>query len=303
MADLPAARACLGDPDLASFSTDPTNFTIDLSASIDFTLAGIELAGSVTDAVIDVGKLEAGQFPVTSIGGASFSANGTFAGATIKAEGFLATYTDPNGKSVLYGGIDGGLDFAGLAGFEIRLGISQLGPLDVYAEVDAPIILDPDTGLAITDLSAGINFGSGLTTPTSAADLGTGRGRRFFARHSPSGNQLWPATFRIRSRAIPPGQLRHADDDPGQCDPVRRLCVDRCIQDQGQYRIRHDRQVARSAVTATLGGSITVNASAFIDLSQVASGKAKLLIDVTALAEVRSSTPTERSTSSLTDRF
>ena len=78
-------------PELAlnwpDFSTDPSNFTIDLSASINFSLAGISLQGSVQNAVIDIGKLENGQFPVTSIGGASFSASGSFAGATIARAG------------------------------------------------------------------------------------------------------------------------------------------------------------------------------------------------------------------------
>ena len=68
-------------------------------------------------------------------------------------------------------GSTAGSRFPGLAGFKILLGLSQLGPLDVYAMVDAPIILDPDTGLALTGLSAGINFGGGITPPDSAKDL------------------------------------------------------------------------------------------------------------------------------------
>ncbi len=267
-----------------NFSKDPTNFTIDLSASIDFSLAGIELAGSVTDAIIDVGKLEAGQFPVTSIGAASFAANGTFAGAKITADGFLATYTDPKGNSVLYGGIDGGLDFAGLAGFEIRLGISQLGPLDVYAKVDAPIILEPDTGLAITDLSAGINFGSGLTTPSSAANLGTAAAGVFAptltqwesqlaadVQDQVASNASWsnpPTLLTIQGGAT----LFDAYASPDAFEVTGNIAFDTT----GKLLI---------SGTAALGGSIKVNASAFIDLSQVASGKAKLLIDVTAPAD------------------
>ncbi|MHB1557670.1 MAG: beta strand repeat-containing protein [Isosphaeraceae bacterium] len=154
------------------FNADPSNFSVEISAGINASLAGLTLSGSVQDAVLNVQDIVNGQFPLTSLKGAGFQVGGTFAGVTFNAEGFLATTAGSNGQTILYGGIDGGVDIAGLAGFQIMLGISSLGPLDVYAMVDAPIILDPDTGLALTDLSAGVNFGGGITPPTSAKDLG-----------------------------------------------------------------------------------------------------------------------------------
>jgi hypothetical protein len=271
------------------FNTDPTDFTIDLSASINFTLAGINLQGSVQNAVIDVNKLANGQFPVTSIGGAGFEADGTFAGTTLKAEGFLATatVTGPDGQTenVLYGGIDGAMDFAGLAGFEIRLGLSQNGPLDVYAEVDAPIILDPDTGLAITNLSAGINFGSGLTTPDSAKDLATVAQGTF----APSLTQ-WEAQLATdvannaksgASWTNPPTLLTIQ----GGCTIFDAYASSDAFELTGNIAFDTTGKLLASG-TVTLGDTVKVQGSVFIDLSQIASGKAQLLMDVIAPADM-----------------
>ena len=52
-----------------SFNTDPSNFSIDISAMIDTTLAGLTLSGNVDNAVINVNDLVNGQFPITSIQG------------------------------------------------------------------------------------------------------------------------------------------------------------------------------------------------------------------------------------------
>jgi hypothetical protein len=67
------------------FSSDPTDFSIDLSASVDVNLdkSGLMLSGSVTNAVIDVGRLSQGQFPVTSLGSFSVSAGGELFGASV----------------------------------------------------------------------------------------------------------------------------------------------------------------------------------------------------------------------------
>ena len=271
-----------------NFDADPTNFTIDLSASLNASLAGITLAGSVQDAVIDINKLKNGQFPVTSIGGAGFSASGSFAGATVKAEGFLATatVTDSSGntKTELYGGIDGGLDFAGLAGFEIRLGLSQDGPLDVFAEVDAPIILDPDSGLAVTNLSAGINFGSPLTTPDSAKDLGA------------AAQGILSPTLTQWESQLAMDVANNAKVDASWDKPPTLLTIQGgatifdayastdAFELTGNIAFDTTGKLLASG-TVTLGGSVKVNGSVFIDLSQVASGKAELLINVTAPAD------------------
>ena len=125
------------------------------------------------DAVIDVGKLAAGQFPIDSLGGGGIAVGGNLFGGKVSGSLFLADEV-VGGKTVFYGGIEAGLDIEGLAGFEIRLGISQYGPLDAFVEVNAPIILDPDSGLAVTDLYGEVLFDDPLT-PISQPITSAGR--------------------------------------------------------------------------------------------------------------------------------
>ena len=49
---------------------------------------------------------------------------------------------------------------AGMAGFTIRLGLSELGPLQVFINVEVPggILLEPNSGLTLNDFSAGVEF-------------------------------------------------------------------------------------------------------------------------------------------------
>ena len=277
---LPIKSAALALTWPSGFSMPPT---IDLSATIDTTLGGLSLQGSVTNAVIDVNKLINGQFPVTSIQKAGFEVGGTFAGATFKAAGFLGSVVDSSGNSILYGGIDGSVDIAGLAGFEIRLGLSQDGPLDIYAKVDAPIILDPETGLALTDLSAGINFGSGLQTPTSAKDL-----------NSVTNAVLSPTLSQWESQlaADVAGQVAAKaswNDLPSLMTIQGGVTIYDAYASTDSFELTGDiafdttgKLLATGIVT--VGGSLKVQGSVFIDLSQVASGKAELLMDVSAPA-------------------
>ena len=146
----------------------------------------MSVSGTVTDAVIDVGLLEQGKFPITGLTGAGISVSGTLFGASVTGAAFFdildvdssgnaipTDSTTPVANRIFYGGIEGGISFAGAAGFKIRLGVSSLGPLDAFLEVDAPILLDPDSGLAVTDLYGAIDFDESLPSITSAQALAT----------------------------------------------------------------------------------------------------------------------------------
>ena len=76
----------------------------------------------------------------------------------------------------LYGGIDAAFNLMGYAGFEIRLGISSSGPLDGYVDDSNVQILDPFSGLALTNFHAGIDFGRTLPDITDPKDLATNPG-------------------------------------------------------------------------------------------------------------------------------
>ncbi|MHB1421755.1 MAG: hypothetical protein ACYC3I_00885 [Gemmataceae bacterium] len=192
---LKSATATLEWP---NFNTDPTNFTIDLSASISATIGGMNVSGSVTNAVIDSTLLAEGKFALTSLGGFSASVKGKLFGGTVDGTLIAGIVTfDANGQvvsgpnndivgdatptpgvapftSVFYAGVEAGFSLGSMNGFNILLGISQLGPLDVFVNATVAIPLG-DTGLYITGLNGGIEFNTTfppitISNPPSAKD-------------------------------------------------------------------------------------------------------------------------------------
>jgi hypothetical protein len=181
------------------FTNAPADFDLTLSASITSIHglpSGIEVSGAITDAVIDFGKLANGEFPITSIGSVSGSVKGNLFGMTVNA-GFVmgvvqynADYDavsggkvyDSDGKeivggsttvigSTLYVGVEGGAEIPGVGGVQVYLGFSSLGPLTLFVKAEFPLLLDPDTGIAIGGFSAGVSFDTSLPAPASAFDL------------------------------------------------------------------------------------------------------------------------------------
>ncbi|HXG46835.1 MAG TPA: hypothetical protein VNO52_04360, partial [Methylomirabilota bacterium] len=68
--------------------------------------------------------------------------------------------TTPVRDRVFFMGLDGGFEFPGIGGLTIRLALSELGPLGVFINASVPggILLEPNTGLAINDFAAGVEF-------------------------------------------------------------------------------------------------------------------------------------------------
>lgn len=192
-----------------NFNTDPSNFQITLSASITSIQGlpgGVTVSGEITDAVIDLGMLEKGEFPITSIGSVGGSVSGTLFGMQVNAsfvlgivqfnaqneivsngtvtklttnsDGSVTETPDPSGSttvvnSVMYVGVAGGAQIPGVGGVQIYIGFSSLGPLTVYLSAQFPLILDPDTGLAIGGFSGGVIFDYTIPTPQTPTDLET----------------------------------------------------------------------------------------------------------------------------------
>ncbi len=188
----------------SNFASDPADFVLTLSASINSIQGlpgGVTVSGSIQDAVIDIGKLEQGEFPITSLGAISGSVSGTLFGLQVNASFVLGivnlnaenqivnsdgSLTNPTTgavtaagsgvdktivSSTIYVGVAGGAQIPGVGGVEIYIGFSQYGPLTVYLSAQFPLILDPDTGLAIGGFSGGVIFDYTLPTPGQPTDL------------------------------------------------------------------------------------------------------------------------------------
>ena len=179
----------------ANFTADPSDFLIDVSATINTTIAGMTVSGNVTDAVIDPTLAAAGQFPITSIGSVSVGVSGNLFGGSVSGtliagvvtfdstgavvdglDDLVGTTTPGVGPftSAFYAGIEGSFNIGDMAGFNIRVGLSQFGPLQIYVEADTPIPLG-DTGLFLSDFRGGITFNTtfptiNISNPPQASD-------------------------------------------------------------------------------------------------------------------------------------
>jgi hypothetical protein len=169
-----------------NFAANPADFQITLSASVTgLRNLPVSVSGSVEGAVIDIGLLTQGKFPLVDLRSASITVSGNLFGGEITGTLFLGILkTDASGNeipvgntttavanSVLYGGIIAGFSLAGLSGFEIRIGISELGPLTVYVSAGIPILLEPNSGLSITNFRAGVTFNATLPSITDPLQL------------------------------------------------------------------------------------------------------------------------------------
>jgi len=193
----------------SDFATNPADFQLTLSANINSIQglpSGVKVSGSISDVVINLGELAtwltnpgSANFPLsfgtTSGAGIGGSLSGTLFGMDLSATfvGGIVSFNKEgdvisNGKVVagtndptdpkVYGsgifvGVQGSAGIPGIGTISISLGFSNLGPLSIYLSYTAttPLIIDPDSGLAIAGLSGGIAFDTSMQTPTSATDL------------------------------------------------------------------------------------------------------------------------------------
>jgi hypothetical protein len=108
-------------------------------------------------------------------------------------------------------GIEGGFSMAGLGGLTIRLGLSELGPLGVFINVEVPggiPIPIPYVGLMINDFSAGVEFFQSLPSIDQAKELR----RSEFGLPTSMTAEAWLASIKqqvvkqyIATKDLPPG--------------------------------------------------------------------------------------------------
>lgn len=168
------------------FENDILDFQITLSASVTkIENLPLEVSGLVEGVVIDIGALTRGEFPITDITSVGVSIGGEAFGGEVEGSLFLSVLkmdannelipvgdnTTEVAKRVFYGGIEAGFNFGGMSGFSIRIGLSELGPLELYLSASIPVLLEPTSGLAITDFRAGVTFNSTLPSITDPMEL------------------------------------------------------------------------------------------------------------------------------------
>ena len=154
----------------------PEDFVILLSASVTGIkgLDSLEFSGSIVGVRIQPSLLAEGKFPIIGIDSLAVTVRGKMFGGEINAGlvgGIMrldSNYqaigdfdrTTPVHQRVFYLGLQGGFSMAGMAGFTIRIGLSELGPLQVFLNVQLPtgILLVPQIGLTLNDFSAGVEF-------------------------------------------------------------------------------------------------------------------------------------------------
>ena len=142
----------------------------------------------------------------------------------------------------------------------------------------------PTPGWRLRAWAQGINFGAPLTTPDSAKDLGTATQSTFSPTLAQWESQLaTDVANNVKSGASwskPPTLMTIQ----GTATVFDAYASTESFELTGAIAFDTTGKMLASG-TVTLGGSIQVQGSVFIDLSQVASGDAKLLMNVTAPAK------------------
>ncbi|MFO0937166.1 MAG: PKD domain-containing protein [Gemmataceae bacterium] len=167
------------------FRNDPKSFTIELSAGIDADfggVSGLRVSGGVDKVVIDP-KLLADKTanPIVSIDGFSAKVSGNLFGGKVEAgvvvgiinldaEGNEVPFAEST-KHAWYGAFQGAFTFANMEA-ELRLGFSDHGFLQGYVGVPTKVVLDPISGLNISQVRGAITFNApSLEKPASPVDL------------------------------------------------------------------------------------------------------------------------------------
>jgi hypothetical protein len=292
----------------SDFSADPLDFQLALSATASgeaLTGGNLTVAGSVTNAVIDVGALREGLFPIIALDGASFSIGGDIAGSQVSgallvgivrvdADGQLIEVGDTETEvahRVFYAAVQGAIEIAGYGGFELYLGLSDFGPLQGYVKAIVPIPVGTVTGFAITGLRAGITFNSSIPVIEDAKEM------RDFAEFQPASDLSFEEWQGLMFNSLetqvgtvvggsPFDLLKNPFRIEGGASLVNlyasgaafQLEGDFILDSTGKFLLRGDLE---------LGGTFTMSARIFMDISEVIDGR----ITILSLVDFPSETP------------
>ena len=275
---------------------DPFGFVLRLSASV----TGIEGAGPLTiggvieDIEIDFALLRAGKFPVIGIGALGVSVSGEMFGGQLSATllgGLLKVDVNgdivedgaptPVADRILYFGLAGSFEMAGL-GFSIRLGLSELGPLTIALGVQLPtgVVILPQFGLTLNDFYAEVSFNDVWPVVNDAFDL---RGPAFAAPGKLTAAQ-WLAKLKLQ---VAEQAKNQASGQPtgfggpitftGSAKLYSLFISEYTINAQITIKISTEGKILILGTVNIAGGAISMTARLYADLSQIASGAARVL--------------------------
>ena len=137
--------------------------------------------------IVDISGIS-GEIKGSLFGVGSLSVGFILKQISLDADGAITTLDADTVKQVLYLAARGAIAFGGFPvegesepegafAFGLNFAISELGPLQFFFFVDAPIVLEPYSGLAISSLRAGIRFDTTIeglqTRPPLAATEGS----------------------------------------------------------------------------------------------------------------------------------
>ena len=300
---LPVSIDSIGIQWLGDIRQDPGNFVLTLSASVTSIkgLEGLQVSGSIQGIRIQPSLLVQGQFPIIGIDAIGVTVKGNLFGGTIDAGlvgGILkldSAYnvigpfdtTTPVAQRVFYLGLQGGFSISGMAGFTIRLGLSELGPLSVFINVEVPggILLEPTTGLTINDFSAGVEF---FKTLPSIDDPFALRGNDF---QLPT--NVTAATWLTSLQSQVAGQAKAVHDNPNTGGFLAAFTSPMVITGSARvYSIYTSQAVFNGQVIVKIStdgkllivgtlnfaaNAVSISGRLYVDLSKVASGSATVL--------------------------
>ena len=271
-----------------------------VSASVgDIPGLPFELSGTVDGLKIDCGLIAQGKFAVVDLAGFGVTVGGDFGGGKVQAtliggivkvdaQGKVIDPTDsttPVDERVLFVGIDGKVEIAGM-GLELRLALSELGPLGVLLTVKVPILIEPTSGLTINELTGGIEFYTSLPTISEPEEL---RGKAF-ADATQVDEATWMATVKQQVAT----QVRLLRENPNQSSWASAFTSPMVItagatlsssnaggpdtfNAKVQLRVATDGKIFASGKFRFFNNRLVVKGKIYADLTQVAKGNAKIL--------------------------
>ena len=242
-----------------------------------------------------------GKFPIIAIDAFGVSVKGDMFGGELDAQliggilkldsnyNIIGTFdsTTPVAQRVFYLGIEGGFSMAGMAGFTIRLGLSELGPLQVLINVEVPggLLLEPITGLSMNDFVAGVEF---FKTLPSIDDP--------FALRNPDfqlPTQISVADWLTSLQGQVARQAKTLHDNPGQSGFAAAFTSPMMITGSAKiYTIYTSQEIFNGQVTVKISTDgkiliigtlnfahdlISISGRLYADLSKISSGNATVL--------------------------